>query len=543
MTSRARRRQTLYMLAAITTTGGLLRVYQINRNGFWLDEAFSVWMATHPVPALFDWLVRIDQHPPLYYTFLHFWLQAGDDAAYVRALSALLSTLTIPVLFLIAGRIAGLRAGLIAALILALSPFHVRFAQEARMYALLMLNASLATLALVYLLTDHRAATLPIGSQLLGVVRAYRRPSRSHPLRLRDVSTDLAWLAYMTFTAATVLTHNTAVFFPAAANLFVLGFIAYNRRSRSGSQPAVDLTECTGIASAREFAPPALRNWLWAQVGAFLFWCPWALPSIVQSIGVYHQFWISAPTLSTVIDAMRALLNDFTPQALDGLGIVWLGLGLLLILGAVYLRRRLPVLAFLLVLLLTPLLGELLVSLRRPIFYDRTLIWTTIPLYLLLTFGLLQLRSRVLIYSGLVLVCAVNLVSLQNYYQNFTKEQWREAAASVASQVRDGDMLLFNATWVQIPFDYYFRRFDRAITEHGVPVDLFDRGVLEPKMAESDLPRLQSLVRSQQRVWLVYSHDWYTDPQGIVPAALENEFDLVTTETFNGLQVLLYERR
>ena len=233
MTSRASRRQTLYVLAAITIAGGLLRVYQINRNGFWLDEAFSVWMAAHPLPALFDWLIRIDQHPPLYYTLLHFWLQAGDDAGYVRLLSALFSTLTIPVLFLIAARIAGLRAGFIAAVILALSPFQVRFAQEARMYALLMLNASLATLALTYLLTDQRAAAVPIGSQLVGSVRAYRRPAHANLLPLSDVATDLAWLAYMFFTAATVLTHNTAIFYPIAANLFVLGFIAYRKLSRA----------------------------------------------------------------------------------------------------------------------------------------------------------------------------------------------------------------------------------------------------------------------------------------------------------------------
>ena len=528
-------------LTAITIAGGLLRAYEINRNGFWLDEAFSVWMAAHPVPALFEWLVRIDQHPPLYYTLLHFWLQAGDDAGYVRMLSALFSTLTIPVLFLIAARIGGPRAGLIAAVILALAPFQVRFAQEARMYALLMLNVSLATLALTYLLTDQRAAAVPIGSQLVGAVRARRRSPRADPLRLSDVATDLAWLGYMFFTAATVLTHNTAIFYPLAANLFVLGLIAYRRRSRSvggpGSAPGA------WDAHVRTFFPPALRSWLWAQVGAFLFWCPWALPAVVQSIGVYNQFWIPAPTIGAVINAVGALLNDFTPQFLGRLGIVWPGLVLLLVLGGLYLRRRLPVLAFLLVLLLTPLFGELLVSLRRPIFYDRTLIWAAIPLYLLLAFGLLGLRFKVLTYAGLVLLCTVNLLSLQNYYQNFTKEQWREAAASVASQVHEGDLILFNATWVQIPFDYYFRHFDRTVTEHGVPVDLFDRGVLEPKMAESDLPRMQSLLRDQQRVWLVYSHDWYTDPQRIIPTALADEYDLVASETFTGLQILLYARR
>ncbi len=543
MTTSASRRRTLAVLAAITLAGGLLRVYEINRNGFWLDEAFSVWMAAHPVPALFEWLIRIDQHPPLYYTFLHFWLQVGDDAGYVRMLSALFGTLTIPVLFLIAARIAGLRAGLIVAVILALSPFQVRFAQEARMYALLMLNVSLATLALTYLLTDERAATVPIGSQLVGSVRAYRTSPRSHPLRLSNVATDLAWLAYMFFTAATVLTHNTAIFYPIAANLFVLSFVAYRRRSRSNDRLGASASARTADPIVRAFSPPALRNWLWAQVGAFLFWCPWALPAVVQSIGVYNQFWIPTPTLDTVINAVGALLNDFTPQFLGRLGIVWLGMVVLLALGGLYLRRRLSVLAFLLVLLLTPLFGELLVSLRRPIFYDRTLIWAAIPLYLLLAFGLLRLRFKVLIYGGLVLLCAANLLSLQNYYQNFTKEQWREAAASVASQVREGDLILFNATWVQIPFDYYFRHFDRSVTEHGVPVDLFDRGVLEPKMAESDLPRMTSLVRDQQRAWLVYSHDWYTDPQRIIPAALEDEFDLVATETFTGLQIMLYERR
>ena len=57
----------------------------------------------------------------------------------------------------------------------------------------------------------------------------------------------------------------------------------------------------------------------------------------------------------------------------------------------------------------------------------------------------------------------------------------------MAAKISDGDLILFNATWVQIPFDYYFKRFDRLVTQHGVPVDLFDRGVLEPKMSEGDL--------------------------------------------------------
>jgi hypothetical protein len=147
--------------------------------------------------------------------------------------------------------------------------------------------------------------------------------------------------------------------------------------------------------------------------------------------------------------------------------------------------------------------------------------------------------------------------------------------------VQAGDLILFNATWVQIPFDYYFQRFYRPgtqpesqpdsqrgeqpetqpeeqsgkqpgshpptppaplpVVQHGVPVDLFDAGVLEPKMTPADLPRLQSLLEGHDRVWLVYSHDWYTDPQGLIPAALDAELELTDSQQFNGLQVQRYE--
>jgi hypothetical protein len=79
--------------------------------------------------------------------------------------------------------------------------------------------------------------------------------------------------------------------------------------------------------------------------------------------------------------------------------------------------------------------------------------------------------------------------------------------------------------------------------QHGVPVDLFDAGVLEPKMTPADLPRLQRLLEGHERVWLVYSHDWYTDPQRLIPAALKQELHYLGTQRYNGLQILQFERQ
>jgi hypothetical protein len=60
-------------------------------------------------------------------------------------------------------------------------------------------------------------------------------------------------------------------------------------------------------------------------------------------------------------------------------------------------------------------------------------------------------------------------------------------------------------------------------------------------MTQDDLPRLYELIQGHGRVWLVYSHNWYTDPQGLIPAALENESHLLDRQRFHGLQVSLYD--
>jgi mannosyltransferase len=283
-----------------------------------------------------------------------------------------------------------------------------------------------------------------------------------------------------------------------------------------------------------------LRNWLLAQIGVFLLWSPWLVPFIIQSVGVYREFWIPSPTWETIVYTVGAFLSAFLPQRVRLPEVVWGLYGVLALLGLVHFRRRPARVVLLLVLFVTPFVGEWLVSLRRPIFYDRTLIWTSLPLYLLLAAGLRQLRYRPYVLAALLMVLTVNGLSLREYYAHFEKEQWDDAAAFVAERVEPGDLILFNATWVQIPFDYYFRLYNRPVAEHGLPVDLFDRGVLEPKMTTSDLPRLRALIRGHERVWLVYSHDWYTDPEGLIPPALEEELDILDRWSFYGLQVQLY---
>ena len=518
-------------LPSIIALGASLRFYHLGHHGLWIDEAFSVWMARQPVGEMLNWLVRVDQHPPLYYLLLRLWMGLGEAEAIVRALSALGATLTIPVVYLLGRRLLDERAGLLAALILAVSPFHVRLAQEARMYALLGLTASIALYALTRLLTDPRAPTVKMGRQFADAWQTWR--STRHRPRLRDLSTDLAWLAYILFTAATLLTHNSAILFPITTNLLVL-VLSQSPVSSLRPQPFTVKPN------------PFLHNWLLAHLAILVLWVPWLPGFVAQTVAVYDAFWLPTPTWQTVVNTIGVFASDMlplTPLALGGAGVLFVGLATA---GVLHVRRRPAQLVFLLIVLITPIAGEWLVSLHRPIFYDRTLIWASVPFYLILASGFLRLRlGRVksLAIVALLALLTFNGLSLYQYYTNYKKEQWDNAAALVAERVEPGDLVLFNTAFGRIPFDHYFDPLNNVpMTKRGVPGDLYGGPSLEPRMTQSDLPRLRGWVAGHQRVWLIYSHAWFTDPQGLVPAALERELVLRHEWGYDGVQVLLYER-
>jgi hypothetical protein len=142
-------------------------------------------------------------------------------------------------------------------------------------------------------------------------------------------------------------------------------------------------------------------------------------------------------------------------------------------------------------------------------------------------------------------ILATNYVfSSGDYYRFFQKEDWSTAAGYVANFAEKDDLVLFNSNFVEIPFNYYFMTYedlyDIQVEKRGVPLDLVDSGILEPKMTTKDIPGLISLLRGHDRVWLVYSHNWYTDPMGLIPQTLASQMKLIRTRDFYGGQVQLY---
>lgn len=151
---------TFVLVAALVAVvaGGALRLG--SSSDLWLDEALSVHIAELPLGDMFDALRR-DGHPPLYYVLLHGWISIfGDSDVAVRSLSGVLSVATLPFFWLAARRYAGTRAAIAGVALLATSPFAIRYATEARMYALVMLLVVVGWLAVRVTLEQRSGVAL-----------------------------------------------------------------------------------------------------------------------------------------------------------------------------------------------------------------------------------------------------------------------------------------------------------------------------------------------------------------------------------------------
>ena len=80
------------ILALLTVSGLLLRLYRLPDLGVWYDEAFIVLIARRPWSSM-NQAIFTDVHPPLYYYLLHFW--GVSTIMWARALSVVCGTLAL----------------------------------------------------------------------------------------------------------------------------------------------------------------------------------------------------------------------------------------------------------------------------------------------------------------------------------------------------------------------------------------------------------------------------------------------------------------
>jgi 4-amino-4-deoxy-L-arabinose transferase-like glycosyltransferase len=474
----------------IVSLGTFLRLYRLSSNSLWFDEAMSVWFSNHSLADTLLMQTAADVHPPFYYLLLNLWMRVFGSGEYgVRFLSVVFGVLSIPLLYLIVKDLFGEPLALMSAFIISLSPFHIYYSQEARMYSLL---TFLALLSIFFM------------DKMLYI----------------DGDKKEKWIHSVGYVVSTIIalySHNIALFLPIAQNLFFISF--WNRHKAS------------------------LKVWIPSGVMILLLWVPWAFTFLKQGLSVQKSFYAPPLTSESVVNVFSIFNNAPTFWLFN-----WMDLGLnlirgklvlltiifyggLFLIGVVSMRHNPRSLTFLLLIFSVPLGAELFMSFKHSILAPQTLIWASVPYFVLIAKGISGLRNKWTVALALGLLIVFSSCALYEYYTEFEKERWDLAAKYVAEKADERDLILFSSGFAQIPFDYYFSKYNKPLEKRGLPQDFSEK-----RMTLEKLSVLENLIQDRKRVWLIYGHEWFTDPERLSQATLRKNYRLLEERDFKSGQ-------
>lgn len=129
-----------WLLWAILFLGFVLRVHLLDQQSLWWDEAKTVSRTLLPIPDLLSDILSKRHHLPLFFLLVRPWFAlVGSSEFGARFFSVICGVISLPITYKMARLIGGKMVGLVAAFLLAISPFHIWYSQEARMYTMVTL--------------------------------------------------------------------------------------------------------------------------------------------------------------------------------------------------------------------------------------------------------------------------------------------------------------------------------------------------------------------------------------------------------------------
>ncbi|CAN5608563.1 hypothetical protein BH23CHL5_BH23CHL5_06880 [soil metagenome] len=160
---------------AILCLGFGLRLFRINDLSLWVDEVYTVEYSRLSWYAVLGFEGAYDNHPPGYYTLVKVMSLAFSDTMAARALSLVTGAATIPVMYVLVRHLVNRNAALLSSLILAISPLHIWYSQDGRMYAPTAFAVACSYVALIKFL-EQRTVVWGVGygfTLLLAMLQDY----------------------------------------------------------------------------------------------------------------------------------------------------------------------------------------------------------------------------------------------------------------------------------------------------------------------------------------------------------------------------------
>ena len=514
----ARSNRTLALLAVIVLLGAALRLYDLASRSIWYDEGFTLALAQRIDWSFSFFNVDTTTDAPLLAILVHLWewvlswipgLAPGSFAYdyLIRLIPCVFAILAVPLTFAVCRRaFEDERAALIAAFLCAISPFQIFYAQELKSYSLYLA----LSLASVYCL-----------------LQALETGRRGY------------WAGLVVCLTLCVYSHFFSAWNVLLVNLYFL--LTWRRYGKH------------------------LRAWIVSQTALVLLCLPAAILAFQANAIVTRitNIYTIPPDTKSAFITFKTFFAGYGPHAL----VYWplfLIAAVLFLYGLWSLRNRRQALIFAFVFVFVPIVANVIVWRMRhfPMYEHRLFIFSGAVAYGIAACGLAA-GSRGYWRAGiLALIAALTLPCLRDYYAHNLhplmshrmgvryKVQCREAAAYVASQIKDGDVVGHSSHFTYFPFLHYLQRV--PVKQHVLRLT---EGELTGFLAAYPKPAIwntygclpmyvQGIAPAARRLWLVES--WW-EPFDLNPLVinirrwLDEHMTRTETKSFDGLTVYLYD--
>jgi mannosyltransferase len=392
------------VLVGLMGIGSALRFSHLTAKPFWFDECFSVELARLQFGSFVRMLWWREATATLFNILLRVWLHFGGSEFFIRSLSVLCAVATIPATYWLARQLYDRRIALLAAALFTFNAFNVRYAQEARTYALFVLLATLSSGFFVAWL---------------------REPKRSRRI------------VYIAVSILAIYAHFYALMLVAAE------WVAFRLFCASGPKK----TEPNDSNPWR--AQP------WRAIGIAIL----PLFVFIARAGAGPIRWIQRPRLHDLLTFWRAFTG--------GSNWLLPSIALLACLAAVGFGRRIFRasqgwetwrIQFLLMWFVAPIALTFGLSFLRPMFLPRYVIFCQPALIILMAAGIAQLKKMWLIIPALALMLLLAVQGIFFVYGHDYDDQ-RDGSSAAVNYILDhsqpGDGIVFHISEARAPYEFF----------------------------------------------------------------------------------------
>jgi 4-amino-4-deoxy-L-arabinose transferase-like glycosyltransferase len=506
------------LFALVFLVSACAKILLLGSRELWLDETYSAF-TTHLNFRQLLHVVFGDVHPPLFSILLWLWVRlVGDAQAMLRLFSVMFNIASMILMFFLGRRILGPRFGALAAILFAFSPMLFVYSLEVRNYMLFIF-------VLICLLSVHwRVAVEQSRTQSLSMIYSLLAATLFY-IHYVGVFVLLGLFAHWLLCSVFVRQRMVRV---SIAAVLTLVFVApglpvaltqYHLKTHTDRELKQSSVDPSTLSYGHEIRSKGFLGTLVRGAATVAGVYPAKSPAML--------LFFALPLVCVFAGiAYLALFKGDEVCRLLGIVIAGMSVGVVLLhLGTT--RYILPL----------------------------------VPLLVLAIARVFQFWSAFVRWKPVVLAAAALLVCIYGagfYRQAFRHHghPWQNVVSTVQHGYHEGDQVVFDALYAQVPFDYFAQHQGFRPKESGFPVSIYDwwsrqsfEGWSGPVVKLTDLNRFVDTAPRSKTVWLVLYETYYYDPHEqllqrlrekaeVTEVSLPTDPDAEVTEDDHGLRLI-----